>query len=69
MIKNCNDPQFVTPIEMTYQFEMVQKLKFEVYDVDDGKTASISQDFCLGVLECNLGEVRTSDPWTMSSTD
>ena len=38
---------------MVYQFEVIQKLKFEVYDMDN-KTP----DFCLGYMECTLAEVR-----------
>ena len=39
---------------MTYQFECIQKMRFEVYDVDD---SVLSPDFCLGYTECTLAEV------------
>ena len=58
MLKNSHNPQFVKAIEVTYQFEVVQKMKFEVYDVDNGVTAAVSSDFCLGLIECTLAEVR-----------
>ncbi|CAI8052267.1 Copine-1 [Geodia barretti] len=53
-IKNQHNPQFVKAIEMTYQFECVQKMRFEVYDVDD---SALSPDYCLGYMECTLAEI------------
>ena len=43
---------------MTYQFECVQKMRFEVYDVDD---SALSPDYCLGYMECTLAEVGERD--------
>ena len=42
---------------MDYYFEMVQKLKFSVYDVDN-ETCSLGDDDALGDMECNLGQVN-----------
>jgi Ca2+-dependent lipid-binding protein len=53
-IKNQHNPQFVKAIEMTYQFECIQKMRFEVYDVDD---SVLSPDYCLGYTECTLAEI------------
>jgi len=41
---------------MDYYFEMVQKLKFAVYDVDN-ETSSLGDDDFLGAMECTLGQV------------
>ena len=56
MIKNDQNPQFVKTIEMTYQFEVVQKLQFNVHDIDND-TATVADDAFLGSIECTLGEV------------
>ena len=45
-------------IEITYQFEVVQRLRFVVYDIDND-TASLADDDYLGGMECTLGEVKT----------
>lgn len=41
---------------MDYFFEEVQKVKIEVYDLDN-ETATLEDDDFLGKVECNLGEV------------
>ena len=41
---------------MDYYFEMVQKLKFSVYDIDN-ETSALGDDDFLGDMECNLGQV------------
>lgn len=43
-------------MEIAYQFEIVQKLKFAVYDIDN-ETTSLSDDDYLGGMECTLAEV------------
>ena len=55
-IKDNQNPQFVKAIEITYQFEVVQKMKFLVVDIDN-ETVSVADDDFLGVMECTLGEV------------
>lgn len=50
-INDCLDPQFVKKFILSYSFETVQKLRFEVYDVDpDGR------DF-LGRFETTLADI------------
>jgi len=44
---------------LDYFFEMVQKLKFTVYDVDNA-TSSLADDDFLGEMECTLGQVLHS---------
>ena len=55
-IKNCLDPQFTTSFEIDYYFEEVQKLRFDVYDLDN-KTPELSDDDYLGGMECTMGQV------------
>ena len=41
---------------MEYYFEEVQKVKLEVYDLDNA-TSKLSDDDFLGKVECNLAQV------------
>lgn len=56
MILNCLNPKFAKKFVLDYYFEMVQKLKFCVYDIDNN-TYDLSDDDFLGELECTLGQV------------
>lgn len=58
-IKNCLNPKFAKKFLIDYQFEIVQKLKFGIYDIDN-KTTDLSDDDFLGELECSLGQVGKS---------
>ncbi|KAJ7370747.1 Copine-4 [Desmophyllum pertusum] len=55
-IQNNLNPDFAKGITIDYYFEMVQKLKFSVYDVDN-ETSSLGDDDFLGDMECNLGQI------------
>ena len=56
-MKNSLNPDFSKPLLVDYYFEMVQKLKFVVYDVDNA-TKRLDDDDFLGEMECTLGQVR-----------
>lgn len=62
MILNCLNPKFARRFVIDYYFEMVQKLKFCVYDIDNS-TYDLSDDDFLGELECTLGQVSYSYVW------
>lgn len=55
-IKNCLSPSFSKTFIIDYYFEVVQKLRFGVYDIDN-KTIELSDDDFLGECECTLGQV------------
>ena len=55
-IKNSLDPSFARLFELDYFFEMVQKIRVMVYDIDN-QTPKLSDDDFLGSIECTLGEV------------
>lgn len=55
-VNNCLNPKFAKKFSVDYYFEMVQKLKFGVYDIDN-KSIDLSDDDFLGELECSLGQV------------
>lgn len=56
-IQNCLNPKFAKKFLIDYHFEIVQKLKFGIYDIDN-KTIDLNDDDFLGELECSLGQVR-----------
>uniref|UniRef100_A0A671Z1V1 Copine-3 n=1 Tax=Sparus aurata TaxID=8175 RepID=A0A671Z1V1_SPAAU len=55
-VQNCLSPKFAKKFVIDYYFEIVQKLKFGIYDIDN-KTIDLSDDDFLGQLECTLGQV------------
>ncbi|XP_039982806.1 copine-3-like isoform X1 [Xiphias gladius] len=59
MILNCLNPKFAKKFVIDYYFEMLQRLKFEVYDIDNN-TYDLSDDDFLGELECTLGQIVSS---------
>lgn len=56
-VQNCLNPKFAKKFVIDYYFEIVQKLKFGIYDIDN-KTVDLSDDDFLGQLEITLGQVR-----------
>lgn len=56
-VQNCLNPKFAKKVTVDYYFEIVQKLKFGIYDIDN-KTVDLSDDDFLGELECTLGQVK-----------
>lgn len=61
MILNCLNPRFSKKFVLDYYFEMVQRLKFCVYDIDNNSYSLEDDDF-LGELECTLGQVSLPRP-------
>uniref|UniRef100_A0A672INJ4 Copine-3-like n=1 Tax=Salarias fasciatus TaxID=181472 RepID=A0A672INJ4_SALFA len=62
-VQNCLNPNFAKKFVVDYYFEIVQKLKFGIYDIDN-KTIDLSDDDFLGELECTLGQVVSSKKLT-----
>ncbi|KAM8881472.1 copine-3-like isoform 1-T1 [Synchiropus picturatus] len=60
VLQNCLNPKFSKTFIIDYYFEMVQKLRFEVYDIDDSVTCSLQSADFLGELECTLGQIVSS---------
>ncbi|XP_038067397.1 copine-8-like isoform X1 [Patiria miniata] len=59
VIMNTLNPDFVKKFVIDYFFEEVQKLKFELYDVDS-KSQNLKKHDFLGKLFCTLGEIMGS---------
>lgn len=53
---NCLNPKFSKTFLVDYYFEMVQKLRFEMYDIDS-ENGNLQEADYLGELECTLGQV------------
>ncbi|KAM3593613.1 uncharacterized protein V6R79_017068 [Siganus canaliculatus] len=62
-VQNCLSPKFAKKFAIDYYFEIVQKLRFGIYDIDN-KTVDLSDDDFLGELECTLGQVVSSKKLT-----
>uniref|UniRef100_A0A8C4H6G0 Copine-3 n=1 Tax=Dicentrarchus labrax TaxID=13489 RepID=A0A8C4H6G0_DICLA len=62
-INNSLNPKFAKTFVIDYYFEMVQKLRFEVYDIDSENCNLQDADF-LGELECTLGQIVSSKTLT-----
>uniref|UniRef100_A0A7N6FLI7 C2 domain-containing protein n=1 Tax=Anabas testudineus TaxID=64144 RepID=A0A7N6FLI7_ANATE len=62
-VQNCLNPKFAKKVSIDYYFEIVQKLKFGIYDIDN-KTVDLNDDDFLGELECTLGQVVSSKKFT-----
>ncbi|KAK5850065.1 hypothetical protein PBY51_014347 [Eleginops maclovinus] len=63
MILNCLNPKFAKKFAIDYYFEMVQRLKFCVYDIDND-SHDLSDDDFLGEFECTLGQIVSSRQMT-----
>lgn len=55
---NSLNPTFSKTFVIDYYFEMVQKLRFEVHDIDSDTCNLKDADF-LGEVECTLGQVSS----------
>uniref|UniRef100_A0A673H829 Copine-3 n=1 Tax=Sinocyclocheilus rhinocerous TaxID=307959 RepID=A0A673H829_9TELE len=62
-VKNCLSPKFAKKFVVDYYFEVVQKLRFCLYDIDN-KTIDLSDDDFLGEFECSLGQIVSSSKLT-----
>ncbi|XP_041670575.1 copine-3-like isoform X2 [Cheilinus undulatus] len=63
MILNNLNPKFAKKFVLDYYFEMVQRLKFCVFDIDNN-TYDLSDDDFLGELECTLGQIVSNKQMT-----
>ena len=57
MAKNSLSPEFTGSIKMEYHFEMNQKIRFDVYDVDTSSTGSLDDRVFVGSTEVLLSEM------------
>ena len=62
-VKNNLNPVFAKTVYLDYKFEEVQKIKFNVHDVDN-ETQTLDDDDFLGTLETTLGQVVSASTFT-----
>ncbi|XP_025056017.1 copine-3 isoform X4 [Alligator sinensis] len=62
-IKNSLNPNFSKKFLIDYYFELVQKLKFGIYDIDN-KTIELNDDDFLGEFDCTLGQIVSTKTLT-----
>ncbi|XP_070604099.1 copine-3 [Erythrolamprus reginae] len=62
-IKNSLNPRFSKKFQIDYYFELVQKLKFGVFDIDNA-TVQLNDDDFLGEFECTLAQIVSSKTLT-----
>lgn len=62
-LKNNANPQFSKPIEVDYFFEEVQRVRFDLYDIDSKMTKVTDEDH-LGFIETTLGEIISTTNFT-----
>uniref|UniRef100_A0AC34RA23 C2 domain-containing protein n=1 Tax=Panagrolaimus sp. JU765 TaxID=591449 RepID=A0AC34RA23_9BILA len=55
-VKNCLNPEWNTKVVLDYFFEERQRMKFEIYDIDNASQSLSHHDF-LGRAECDLAEI------------
>uniref|UniRef100_A0A3B5QEN1 Copine-3 n=1 Tax=Xiphophorus maculatus TaxID=8083 RepID=A0A3B5QEN1_XIPMA len=58
-LDNTSSPSFSQRLRVDYHFEMVQNLKFGVYDIDNS-TSNLADDDYLGGTELTLGQIVSS---------
>ncbi|XP_037666816.1 RNA-binding protein 12 isoform X2 [Choloepus didactylus] len=63
-VRNCSNPEFSKTLQLEYHFEIVQKLRFGIYDIDN-KTPELGDDDFLGGAECSLGQIVSSQILTL----
>lgn len=66
-IKNNQNPTFTKPIEVDYFFEEIQKVRFDIYDIDN-KSLKVTDDDHLGFAETTLAEIVSANPITKNLT-
>ncbi|XP_052783614.1 uncharacterized protein LOC128219719 [Mya arenaria] len=67
-VQNCLDPDFAKCFTVDYMFELVQKVKISVYDLDNS-TPQLGDDDFLGQIECSLGQIVAGRPFLQPLLD
>lgn len=56
MIRSCVNPTYSKVFTLDFYFEEVQRLRFELYDINSNHNGLREADF-LGSVECTLAQV------------
>lgn len=60
VIRSCVNPTYSKVFKLDFYFEEVQRLRFELYDINSSHNGLKEADF-LGSVECTLGQVSVLD--------
>uniref|UniRef100_A0A3B4VD70 Copine 4 n=1 Tax=Seriola dumerili TaxID=41447 RepID=A0A3B4VD70_SERDU len=64
VIRSCVNPTYSKVFTLDFYFEEVQRLRFELYDINSGHNGLKEADF-LGWVECTLGQVSFNTSITL----
>jgi len=67
-VKNNLNPVFAKTVYLDYRFEEVQKIRFNVHDVDN-ESQTLDDDDFLGTLDTTLGQVVSASTFTKPLTN
>ncbi|GLD59927.1 copine-4, partial [Lates japonicus] len=56
VIRSCVNPTYSKVFTLDFYFEEVQRLRFELYDINSSHNGLKEADF-LGSVECTLGQI------------
>lgn len=57
MIHSCVNPSYSKVFTLDFYFEEVQRLRFELYDINSSSLNGLKEATFLGSVECTLGQV------------
>nr|XP_046256062.1 copine-4 isoform X2 [Scatophagus argus] len=57
VIRSCVNPTYSKVFTLDFYFEEVQRLRFELYDINNSSHNGLREDDFLGSVECTLGQI------------
>lgn len=57
VIRSCVNPTYSKVFNLDFYFEEVQRLRFELYDINSSSLNGLKEADFLGSVECTLGQV------------
>ncbi|XP_068612749.1 copine-4-like [Brachionichthys hirsutus] len=57
VIRSCVNPTYSKVFTLDFHFEEVQRLRFELYDINGGSCNGLKETGLLGSVECTLGQI------------
>lgn len=57
VIRSCVNPTYSKVFTLDFYFEEVQRLRFELYDINNSSHNGLKEADFLGSVECTLGQV------------
>lgn len=57
VVRSCVNPSYSKVFTLDFYFEEVQRLRFELYDINSSSLNGLKEADFLGSVECTLGQV------------